>query len=152
MRFLIAEAMRPLTHELATIPVAAGTQSAAWSHDGTRIAIAAQDGRITIHTLDGAAVSHTGPRDDYLQLLSFTADDRGIWDPASGSLLATRPTGSLMSIAWNRDGTRLVDVSEEGVVRIWDAHRAAEPATTLIDAIARRVPYRLVGSQLERAD
>ena len=57
-----------------------------------------------------------------------------------------------MSIAWNRDGTRLVDASEEGVLRIWDAHRATEPAARLIDAIARRVPYRLVGSQLERAD
>ena len=151
LRFLIAEAMRPLTHELATVPVAIGTHGAAWSQDGTHIAIAAQDGSITIHSLDGATVAHAGEqRVDYLMLLAFSADDRTIvagyasgqllgWDTVSGE---RRFAVEVAAVPWTTvwaatpRGDAVVAARHDGGVRVIDAGSGHELAATQIAAAA----------------
>jgi WD40 repeat protein len=94
--------------------------NAAWSPDGALIATAGYDGSARI------------------------------WDPATGQQLAARRAGSLMAIAWSHDGTQLAGVSEHGQIQIWDARRATEPAAAIVETVAKRVPFRLVGTRLER--
>jgi WD40 repeat protein len=94
--------------------------NASWSPDGALIATAGYDGTARI------------------------------WDPATGEQLAMRPAGSLMSVAWSHDGAQLAGVSEHGQVQIWDARRAALPTAAIVEIVNQRVPFRLVGTRLER--
>lgn len=95
--------------------------NAAWSPDGALIATAGYDGTARI------------------------------WDRATGEQLAARRAGSLMSVAWSHDGTQLIGVSEHGQIQIWDTRRVSDTPAAIASLVSQRVPFRLVGTRLERA-
>jgi WD40 repeat protein len=129
-----------------------GRQIIAGSHGGdvaifdvaTRLRAVAFDG----HT-DAVSTAAWSPDGGLVATAGYDGTAR-VWDPATGAQLASRRGANLMSAAWSHDGTRLAGVGEDGRARIWDVQRATEPAAAIVGFVAERVPFRLVGTQLER--
>ena len=69
------------------------------------------------HGVDRIAWS---PDDRYLATVGFAAS-ADIWVAETGAFLATGPshTGSVTSIAWSPDATRVVSGAEDGYVKVW---------------------------------
>ncbi len=113
------------------------TRAAAYSPDGTQIAIASGK-RIwlysaelePIRSLDGhtAAVRSLAWSPDGSRLASAGLDDTlRVWSPADGKLLTTF-TGAadwVLAVRWSPDGTRLISGSADNTLREWDAASGA---------------------------
>jgi WD40 repeat protein/tRNA A-37 threonylcarbamoyl transferase component Bud32 len=95
-RFLLAEALRPLSNRERVLAFPAGLAGIAWAPDGARFATAGSDGYVRIFAADGA------------QLRSLAAAD-------------ARPTWP----TWSPDGATLAAVTNEGMLTAWDAATGA---------------------------
>jgi len=135
---------------------------ASFSPDGRRLAASSHAGEVGIwdaatgerllslegHT-DAVTTAVWSPDGELIATAGYDSAVR-IWDPDTGELVVTRPASSMMSLAWNRDGSRVIGAADSGHVLAWDVHRAAEPVAALVEYVARGVPFRLVGAHLER--
>lgn len=87
-------------------------------------------------------------------LLATTADDGvvAIWDPTSGAMLTRRSRpGEPLGLTWNRHGTNVLVASNDGHVRAWEVLPVRDSIEAITDFLVQRVPYRLVGTRIERA-
>lgn len=115
----------------------------AFNSDGTLLASAGSDYTARIWEvpslrLKAALVGH----EDDVDMAVFSPDDRlvatcaldrsiGIFDLSGRCLNMLRGhTGNILSVAWSRDGRRLVSSSVDGTVRTWCAASGAEIACT----------------------
>lgn len=130
---------------LATFPNpynsrAAGSaiESATFSQDGTRVLTASLDGTARVWDAVGAKHSNlatiTDPEGDQLRWAAFSPDARWIatasldglvrvWDVASGRQLLELAghSGSVNTVWFNSQGTRLVTASDDGTTKLWNA-------------------------------
>jgi WD40 repeat protein len=114
--------------------------------------------RAVVHAIEdpSAAERYTALSSDRRRLARVSGRIAQVWDVASGEAL-TGPlehAGSLRSIAFSSDGSRLVTASDDGVLTVWDlarrdatafAHRAS---LEVWRRLARCAPFTLVEGDL----
>ncbi|MGA2256192.1 MAG: protein kinase [Thermoguttaceae bacterium] len=124
---------------------------AAWSPDGTRLALACNDGEIWIwNAATRQRILTLNPDKDYwFHQLAWSPDGKRlafgdrftvtVWDLATGKAVFTlgRFHAQVRSVAWSPDGKRLAAGDEQEAVKVWDpasgketldlTNRAAEP-------------------------
>ena len=76
-----------------------------------------------------------------------------VWGAASGVLLYSFELheGYVTSVAWRRDGRRLVTASTDGTARVWDVSVDERPLADIAASLRCLVPFRLDGTVLARA-
>jgi WD40 repeat protein len=135
---------------------------ASFSPDGRTLVVSSHNGEVAVwdvatrartlsldgHT-DSVPMAVWSPRGTLIATAGYDRTLR-IWDPATGEQIVTRQSGPLMSLAWNRDGTRIAGATDDGHVLVWDVHPAAESVIEIVDFVSR-LPFRLVATNLERA-
>jgi WD40 repeat protein len=126
---------------MVRIEIAGGTTqflAVAFTPDERGLIAGGHEGSVAVWELATGArrlalEGHTGPVTwvEYSPdggLIATTADDLNarIWDPRTGKQLAQRMHGyAVMRGAWHRDGQRLLTISGDGHVRVWDAQQYA---------------------------
>ena len=116
LRLLLADAMRPIDAQLASLE---GHTDLVWaaqfSPDGTRVVTASKD---------------------------KTAQ---VWEVASGRLLAslTGYTDSVQAAQFSADGTRVVTVSFDKTAQVWDVHLETRSPAEIAALVRCRAPWRL---------
>jgi WD40 repeat protein len=124
-----------------TIPSTEGCTCAAWSPDGTRLALATWAGKCQVYrTADWSIASkwdaHRGPvnavawRPDGSRLVSGGADNLiQHWDPASGACTQTLRghLNQVQSLAWEPNGRRLVSGGGDGLIKVWAISADSQP-------------------------
>ena len=123
-------------------PEAEAIQSLAYSHDGKWLAVAREDGRISIRTaIDGkihreieafgdvAACVAFSPNSELLAAGSFEKTIK-IWKVAAGEPIAelTGHTNWVFSISFSPDGATLASASYDKTARLWNVAEAKEIA------------------------
>ena len=113
--------------------------SSAWSPDGSRIALAYENGTVVIYdSSDGKAIlTFFGHKEGEISsapwspdgtriVSSSSAGEALIWDAATGEvLLDLLPEDFELEVAdsaWTKDGERVILLSEDGFIHIFDAH------------------------------
>ena len=127
---------------------------ATWSADGTRFLAWSDDGSVRLWDVNNAflpllALPHDGPvggavwSPDEGRILTWVTSSSDnnvrVWNTERGELLAELPHGNssfgVQGALWNRNGTRLLAWSSNGVVRVWDIERTfdgeAQPLVNL---------------------
>jgi WD40 repeat protein len=112
----------------------------AWSHDGTRIASASEDGTVQVWDATTgkhrATYNHSMDKADQEMVMTVAwspnntriasaSDDTTVrvWNANSGEeIYAYREhSAAVVSVAWSPDGTYIASASKDGVVQVWDA-------------------------------
>ena len=120
------------------IPVLSGVSAMTFSQDGSLIAVAYYDGRVSLYRTSDGKSQWSNLLDNNAIDVSFSPDgtrlaacgydDRGtVWDLRSGKTVVTLVGHSqaVMSLAWSPDGTRIATGSSDTTVRLWDAASGA---------------------------
>lgn len=118
-------------------------QSLAYSRDGKWIAIAREDGRISIrHAADGKVARELDAFTDVAACVAFSQDSQRIaagsfdksikvWEVESGKVLAdlTGHTNWVFAVAFSPDGKTLASGSYDKTIKLWDIDTAKVLAT-----------------------
>lgn len=133
LRFLLAEALRPLRREILTLPsTPEGVSGVAWSPDGTRIAITAHGPLVRMYAVSGRLIASLDAGTTDLRDASFSPDGKQF--AASGSdgkihiwnvddqrlhLLLEGDGGSVVRGMFSPSGTAYVASDRDGYLRVW---------------------------------
>jgi hypothetical protein len=124
--------------------------SAAYSHDGTRIITASNDKTARIwNARTGEQVAVLSGHEDIVESAAFSPDDTRIvttsgdktariWDARTGAPLGVLSghADAVISAAYSPDGMRIATGSDDHTARIWDAQVPAGIATQIVWAAA----------------
>jgi WD40 repeat protein/serine/threonine protein kinase len=117
--------------------------SAAFNHDGTRIASGSSDNTVKVwDAFSGRQISHLKGHAGLIKAVDFSSDSSRlatasedgtirIWDVASGQSLLTvgGGYGAVYSIAYSPDGSRIAAGTEDTLVRVWDVASGRQIST-----------------------
>ena len=124
-------------------PEAEAIQALAYSNDGHWIALAREDGRVSIrNSADGTVVREIEAFTDVAACVAFSPDSQQlaagsfdksakVWNVASGAVVAefNGHTNWVFSIAFSPDGLHLATGSYDKTVKLWNIADGAELAT-----------------------
>ncbi|MBL8878036.1 MAG: protein kinase [Phycisphaerales bacterium] len=121
-------------------PAGGGLGICSFAHDQAETAAIEGDGSVTIHSLDQSAPPLSvrpdfpvtelayGPDGTQLALASYWAGRVAIWDIEQGCVLRELPVASNpMSVAWSRDGQKIVAGGEDHNIRVFELLTDAPP-------------------------
>ena len=125
------------------VPEAEAIQSLAYSHDGKWIAIAREDGRISIRKSEDGSVAHEIEAfSDVASCVTFSPDSQRVaagsfdksakvWNVATGELVTELlgHTNWIFSVAFSPDGSSLATASYDKTAKIWKVDDGSELAT-----------------------
>ncbi len=158
-----ASAARSDTPPASDSPEAEAIQSLAYSHDGKWIALAREDGRISLrHGEDGTVARELEAFSDVAACVAFSHDDQSlaagsfdksvkVWSIANGEQQAelTGHTNWVFSVAFSPDNTTLASGSYDKTVKLWNIAESKEIATlTGHTAGVRSVTFTIDGQYL----
>jgi WD40 repeat protein/tRNA A-37 threonylcarbamoyl transferase component Bud32 len=117
MRFLLAEAMRPLHRELATSPIPEGAVVLAIAPDETRFAVGTMSGRVIFYDERATIIAQVTLGSEPVRDLAFSADGRRVVAGSEGGELAVWDTTQMAPrrvLATTAKGTRAVGFVDDG--------------------------------------
>jgi DNA-binding SARP family transcriptional activator/WD40 repeat protein/class 3 adenylate cyclase/tRNA A-37 threonylcarbamoyl transferase component Bud32 len=111
-----------------TVP---GSNDAALSPDGTKIALASGSSLLVIDLQTGDVLRREGPYNQDFVRISWSPDGRYlasggwykevlIWDTRHWRALPTLPGVGTFALDWSSDSSRLATVADDGVTRVWN--------------------------------
>ncbi len=132
---------------LAEIPAAKGLSGCAFDPAGARVATCEHGGSVTVWDAEtGRALRRLrGPGETPMESIAFGPNGgrlavvglRGegvVWDLASGSEQVFYPHAHGTSVAFSRDGTRLLTAGTDQTVKVWHLDEAAPVLSLAVDA------------------
>ena len=153
----------PASPAAGEVPEPEAIQSLAYSRDGKWIALAREDGRISLrHAADGKVARELDGFLDVASCVTFSQDSQRIaagsfdktirvWNVTTGELLAELlgHTNWVFAVAFSRDGLTLASGGYDKTVKLWNLADAKE-TTTLMGHTAgvRSVAFAVGGEQL----
>lgn len=144
LRFLIADALRPLEADVAVLTPAEGARGTAWAPDGTRFAVALQSGKLVVHAIDGTKLTEMSGPTSYMMLLAFDREGATLvaafvdgslvgWDAATGAQKYRIVVGMLdWTVTWSSTPTAVIAARHDGAVTVIDIQTGRELATTSV--------------------
>jgi WD40 repeat protein/tRNA A-37 threonylcarbamoyl transferase component Bud32 len=149
LRLVIADAMRPLSRQLAAVDASDGESAIAWAPDGARFAVAEYGGHLSVYDAAGRLQVRVDRGDLPWGFLMFSRDGariaactpRGtvsLWDAHTGATLATleSPDPDVVGMAMIANDERLVLATAMGAIIVADARTGALRGGTRIDSPA----------------
>lgn len=156
-------APRAAANPTGDIPEPEAIQSLAYSRDGKWIAIAREDGRISIrHAADGKVARELDAFTDVAACVAFSHDSQRlaagsfdktikVWNVVSGEQLAemTGHSNWVFSVAFSPDGSQLASGGYDRSVKLWNVADSKEIATlSSHTAGVRSVAFTIDGQRL----
>lgn len=154
---------RPAAGSVSDSPEPEAIQSLAYSRDGKWIALAREDGRISIRSAaDGKVARELDAFTDVAACVAFSNDSQRlaagsfdktikVWNIASGELLAemTGHSNWVFAIAFSPDGSKVASGGYDRTVRLWNVSDSKEIATLSgHSAGVRSVAFTIDGQRL----
>ncbi len=136
-------ATTPMTPPAGDSPEPEAVQSLAYSRDGKWIALAREDGRISIrNAADGKVARELDAFSDVAACVAFSPDSQRIaagsfdksikvWNVATGELVTELAghTNWVFSVAFSPDGTKLASGGYDKSIKVWNIAESKEIAT-----------------------
>ena len=156
VRVLLGAAMRPYQARIATITSDDGFTDAAWSPDGSRLALTTMEGHNGLYdrdghrlvVLEGGGAYSSAPRFSRDGTLVAIGDNEGhvrVWDAITGEprAVATEGTTDSRRYAFLEEPTRLATLGLDRRIMLWNPVTGALLASTTVDCS----PFAVVASR-----